>query len=122
MKKLYFLFFLLFIISCSSEPVEETGNTKEIDVDTFNWDFEPSEIRVKQGDKVILNFISLDDGVDGTGHGVAIPAFGYSSGAFHDGETATAEFIADKKGTFPFFCSVWCGQGHGDMKGKLIVE
>ena len=33
-----------------------------------------------------------------------------------------AEFIADKKGEFEMFCSVYCGQGHGQMKGKLIVK
>ena len=32
-----------------------------------------------------------------------------------------AEFTADKPGTFPFECWIFCGMGHGKMKGELIV-
>ena len=31
-------------------------------------------------------------------------------------------FQANKKGEFGMFCSVFCGNGHPGMKGKLIVE
>ena len=34
----------------------------------------------------------------------------------------TTEFIADKAGTFTFYCSIPCGRGHGSMHGKLIVN
>ena len=37
-------------------------------------------------------------------------------------KTTEIEFIADKKGTFTFSCSVPCGSGHLNMKGTLIVE
>ena len=33
-------------------PVDE--NVKEFTLRAFNWDFEPSEIRVNEGDKVII--------------------------------------------------------------------
>jgi len=38
------------------------------------------------------------------------------------GETKTISFIADQVGEFNFFCSVFCGSGHSDMRGKLIVN
>ncbi|PJA85876.1 MAG: hypothetical protein CO143_00630 [Candidatus Moranbacteria bacterium CG_4_9_14_3_um_filter_45_14] len=31
-------------------------------------------------------------------------------------------FKATKKGTFEFFCSVYCGEGHMEMRGKIIIE
>ena len=97
-----------------------TGETKEFDIKAKNWNFAPNLITVNKGDKVILHIESLDDG-SGAGHGITIPAFGVSK-SFRGGDLVTVEFIADKKGTFPFFCSVSYGSGHGDMKGKLVVK
>jgi heme/copper-type cytochrome/quinol oxidase subunit 2 len=31
------------------------------------------------------------------------------------------EFTADEAGPFPFLCSEYCGDGHDDMKGMLVV-
>ena len=71
---------------------------------------------MKLGDKVRLKVKSID--VD---HGLAIPEFGVNL-ILKPNELQTVEFVADKKGEFPFFCSVYCGVGHGGMRGKLIVE
>lgn len=38
------------------------------------------------------------------------------------GEENAVEFVADKSGTFPFYCNVFCGGGHKEMQGKLIVK
>ena len=89
-------------------------------VNSRNFVFEPDTINVKLGDTVVLNVFGEDDG-SGIGHGIGIPAFGVNK-PFREGETVTVTFVADKKGVFPFFCSVYCGEGHGDMKGKIIVE
>jgi cytochrome c oxidase subunit 2 len=34
----------------------------------------------------------------------------------------SAEYTANKAGTFEFHCSVLCGSGHWNMTGKLIVQ
>jgi cytochrome c oxidase subunit 2 len=28
----------------------------------------------------------------------------------------------DKAGSFTFFCDIFCGDGHEDMEGTLVVE
>ena len=61
------------------------------------WEFNPSIIKVKIGDKVRLRVISID--VD---HGLAIPEFGVNI-ILKPNKLSTAEFIADKKGEFTFF-------------------
>ena len=33
----------------------------------------------------------------------------------------TIEFTASEAGTFPILCSLFCGDGHNDMKGALVV-
>ena len=37
------------------------------------------------------------------------------------GETGV-EFTADKAGEFDFYCTVFCGDKHQEMKGKLIIK
>src|SRR6266542_3957793 len=37
------------------------------------------------------------------------------------GASVTVEFMASKAGTFPFACSEYCGSGHRQMKGRLVV-
>ena len=93
------------------------GETREIVVKASSWAFEPSEIRVKVGTKVRI----ILQGVSGT-HAFAIPELGVNSQSVSAGETAMVEFAASKKGEFSFKCSVFCGEGHQGMTGKLVVE
>jgi cytochrome c oxidase subunit 2 len=30
--------------------------------------------------------------------------------------------VPDKAGNFAFFCDVFCGDGHEDMDGTLVIE
>lgn len=94
---------------------QETG-IKEFDIVAKQWDFQPSIIKVNKGDKVKLNIKSID-----IKHGFALTDFGINKD-LNVGETTIVEFTADKSGTFSFFCSVYCGSGHKDMKGILVVN
>ena len=89
---------------------------KEFTMTAKKWVFDPSVITVKQGDKVRLKITSTD-----VTHGFALTEFNVKVDLV-PGKEETVEFIADKKGEFTFFCSVMCGEGHLDMKGKLVVE
>ena len=81
-----------------------------------NYEFDPSVITVKKGEKVRL-FITATD----RDHGIKIQGYDIDQ-VLKKGSTATIEFTADKAGTFEFKCSVYCGMGHRRMKGKLVVE
>ncbi len=96
--------------------IELTGETKEFEIIATNWNFSPSLIEVNKGDKVELHLQSEE----GT-HGFTILEFGVSE-TLTPGEDVHTEFIADKLGTFNFFCSVPCGRGHGAMRGLLVVK
>jgi len=125
MNKLLFFLFLclisLVIVGCGgNNTIVDTGKVVEFDMIGRTFEFEPNTITVKQGDTVIIHLYGEDDGTE-TGHGIGIPAFGINEG-FRKGETIDIKFVADKKGTYPFLCSVYCGAGHGAMKGSIIVE
>ncbi len=97
-------------------PVVAAPVTHTISMIAKQWAFEPAKIVVKQGDTVILEVISTD--VD---HGFLLPGYGINL-ELKPGQTKTVTFVATKKGTFTFSCNVFCGSGHGSMKGSLIVE
>lgn len=94
----------------------QTGSVKEFNVIAKQWEFDPGVIEVNKGDKVILHIKSVD-----VAHGIAIPEFGVSQD-LSPGVEETVEFTADKKGTYSFFCNVYCGSGHRSMKGTLVVN
>lgn len=81
-----------------------------------NFEFDPSVITVKKGEKVRLFITSRDHD-----HGIKIQGYDIDQ-MLPKGSTSTIEFTADKAGTFEFKCSVYCGRGHRRMKGKLVVE
>jgi len=89
-----------------------TGKVVNIKVEARDFEYDKKEIHVKLGDKVKITLHS-DDG----GHGFAIPAYNVNIQG-----NKSAEFTANKKGTFEYHCSVECGSGHMNMTGKLIVE
>lgn len=101
----------------NTAPLVSAPEAKEIIVEANNWYFEPEEIRVKEGTKVKITL----RGVTGA-HTFALPDFSVKSQVVEPGETATVEFVADKKGEFSFKCAVFCGEGHTGMMGKFIVE
>lgn len=90
--------------------------TKTFNITAKQWAFEPSRIVVNEGDTVVLKITSVD--VD---HGFGLSAFGVSV-KLAPNTTETVSFVASKKGTYTFFCNVFCGSGHGSMKGTLVVE
>lgn len=95
---------------------QATGKLKEFTVTAKQFEFNPATITVNKGDTVRLTITSLD-----VPHGFRINEFNVNA-RIEPGKTAAVEFIADKSGTFTFFCSVVCGAGHSDMKGTLVVK
>lgn len=77
----------------------------------------PSEIRVKQGEKVTLRVASFD-----VIHGFGLEAYGIESTQIYPGTVTDITFVATEVGRFTFACTIECGKNHDDMVGELIVE
>lgn len=133
MKKIILLVVLgiLLISACAQQkpedlvgqgtPIEEkvidkTGPAREFAMTAKQFVFEPAVIEVNKGDRVKLVVTSTD-----VPHGISIPEYGINE-RLDPGRPVTIEFTADKEGTFTTFCSVFCGSGHSNMKGKIIVK
>lgn len=103
-----------------SEDTELSGKVEDgiriIEVKASRYKFEPDPIVVKLNEKVRLIVTSTD-----VAHGIAISEFNVKL-SVPAGKTESFEFVADKKGTFHAYCSVYCGSGHGRMHAGLIVK
>src|SRR3989339_907185 len=99
-----------------SNPVKYISRIKEIKIESFRYGYTPNVIKDKQGDIVKLIISSRD-----VEHGVKIKDYKINV-AVKKGEVKKAEFVAAKAGEFTITCPVYCGEGHADMKAKLIVE
>lgn len=109
------------------------GDVTEIEVTAKKYAFTPAEIHVKQGAHIRLKVTATDhdhgidinpipDGADknaapGLRFDTAKPVFKLPENA-----TQPIEFVAEKAGTYKFKCAVFCGMGHGGMKGQIVVD
>lgn len=88
------------------------------------WVFHPNRIEVQQGQVVRIDFQPTDNGL-GVGHGFAID--GYDKSTFLNGvlvqRPKSVTFVADKAGTFTFYCATQCSTGplHPKMNGTFVV-
>jgi cytochrome c oxidase subunit 2 len=107
----------LALIACAgvNNPAPAEPQQREIQVTARRFEFVPKIINVKKGERVRLVVTSED--VD---HGIAIREFGVDQ-IVKAKETKVIELSADKAGRFDVTCSVFCGDGHPDMVGELIV-
>ena len=100
---------------CAATPLTVPPGQREIKVTARKFEFTPKTITVGKGERVRLIVTSED--VD---HGFAIKEFGIDQ-EIKAKQTKVIELTPDKEGRFQFTCSVFCGDGHGDMVGELIV-
>ncbi len=82
------------------------------------WEWKPSRIDTKLGERIKLR-ISVPAG--DVEHGFTLPDFDINL-KISPGETKEVELNADKAGIFNFFCSVFCGAGHREMRGTFAVS
>lgn len=101
---------LTFYVRANSRPVE-----REIHITAKKFDFTPDTITLKKGEPVVLVVSSQD-----RKHGFNLRAFGIRAD-IEPGGTAQIRFTPDKTGKFTFSCDVFCGDGHEDMTGTVIV-
>lgn len=94
-----------------------SGPVKEFTVTGSGFKFSPNTITVKKGDTVRVNFKSSG----GLLHDFKIDEFDVATSQLGEEEEEEVEFVADKSGTFEYYCSVGNHRQMG-LVGKLVVE
>ena len=96
--------------------VEDESSDVSFDLVGTNYAFSVEEVRVKEGDMVTINFVS-EDGF----HDWVVDEFDAATEKVRPGTPTSVTFVADKAGTYEFYCSVGSHRAQG-MVGSLIVE
>jgi len=103
------------------ERVErKDDNTVEVYMTAVRSHFNPEHVSVKQGDKVVWRITNIERAVDAT-HGFSLSQYNIGL-SLEPGETQKFEFVADKAGTFPYYCTEFCSALHIEMMGYFLVE
>lgn len=92
------------------------GTVKSFTVDGNNFAFSPKTITVNKGDTVRITFKNT-----GGTHDLKIDEFNVSTAKLSGGQEETIEFVADKAGTFEYYCSIGSHREMG-MWGTLTVK
>jgi cytochrome c oxidase subunit II len=98
-------------IAVTAAPAE-----KVIAVSAMKFEFLPETINLKKGEPVILELSSLD-----RTHGFKVPDLGLRADVLAD-TTVRVRVVPEKVGRFTFACDNFCGDGHEDMEGVIVVS
>jgi hypothetical protein len=99
----------------SPPAVATAASERTIRVTARQFAFEPRTIPLRRGVPVTLELVSLD-----RVHGFDAPGLGLRA-TIEPGKPTILRVVPDRAGTFPFHCNVFCGEGHEDMSGEIVV-
>jgi cytochrome c oxidase subunit II len=80
------------------------------------FSYSPSEIVLKTGQPSVLEFTALD-----FVHGFKIPDLDIRAD-LTPGKVTRVRITPERAGVYDFLCDNFCGTGHEDMNGRIIVR
>ena len=88
----------------------------EVRVSARKFEFHPNKVTARRGQPLVL-VLTSEDRI----HGFKMPDLGVRTDIVPGQETRVT-LLPAKPGSFTFFCDVFCGDGHEDMDGTLVIE
>lgn len=98
------------------QPAVQAAEPRVIEVIAKRYVFEPAEIQVSVGEAVRL-MVRSGDGL----HGFEIKEMKVKRELERGAKPVAIDLKPSTAGRFPILCSEYCGEGHEDMKGVLVV-
>ena len=98
-------------------PDQQSTEPRVIEVVARRYEFEPAKIEAVVGERLRLTVVSADGP-----HGLEIKKFKVKRAIPRGTTPVEIEFTPTEVGQFPIMCSEYCGDGHSDMKGMLVVQ
>ncbi len=100
--------------------VERDGDTVKVWMTQIRSSLMPNVVRANEGDKIIMYITNIEEMRDEL-HGFAVCGYNVN-GVPPPGSTMTFEFVANKPGVWPYYCTNFCSALHQEMQGYLIVN
>jgi cytochrome c oxidase subunit 2 len=95
---------------------QDAGEPRQIEIVAHRFAYEPSEVALEVGERVVVTFRSLD-----FEHGMSIPALATRLDIV-PGRAARLALQPRAPGVIEFLCDNFCGSGHEDMHGRFVVS
>lgn len=95
---------------------KDAGKEQVVQITARRFSYTPNEIVVQMGRPVVLKFSSLD-----FVHGFNVPGLKLRAD-LPPGRITRVRFIPERAGEFSFHCDNFCGTGHEEMNGRIVVK
>lgn len=102
------------------EGVTREGSTVVVNMTAVRSHYTPEQVEVNEGDSVVWRITNLETTQDAT-HGFCIGGYNVNL-SLEPGEFAEFRFVADKPGTYPYYCTEFCSALHLEMAGYLQIK
>ena len=107
---------LLTLAAIDARGVKEViAKERVIAIEARKFIYTPNEITLKKGEPVVLAFTAVD-----FIHGFFIPDM-HIRADLKPGQVTEVRLTPRQAGEYAFLCDNFCGSGHEEMNGKIIV-
>jgi len=96
--------------------VQAKAKERVIKIEARKFRYAPNVIELKKGEAVVLELTALD-----FPHGFSLPDFKIRADLVM-GKPVRVKLKPEEAGQFGFLCDNFCGSGHEEMSGTLIVK
>ena len=109
---------VLLLIGAASLVLAKSKDQGErvVPIKVKRFEYVPKEVTLKKGVPVILELRSLD-----VPHGFNLPDLGVRADVI-PGQTTRVRIVPKQTGRFVFHCDIFCGTGHEDLEGAIVVK
>ena len=91
------------------------GAPRVVRITARKFEFAPRIVALARGEAVVLELEALD-----RDHGFDCPALGLKAD-LAPGRPVRLPIRPDQAGRFEFVCNTFCGEGHDEMDGEIVV-
>jgi cytochrome c oxidase subunit 2 len=104
------------LMLCLAGRYATAQSDRVVKVQVKKFEFTPNPIALKKGEPVVLEFTTEDVLM-----GFNAPDFGVRADIV-PGKGAQVRLVPQQTGTFDFHCDIFCGDGHEEMSGQIVVS
>ncbi len=95
---------------------QDVKDARVIRINASMFHYSPARIELRTGVPVTLELRSLD-----RLHGFNIPDLGVRADVL-PGQAVRVDILPEKAGRYLFLCDIFCGDGHDEMGGIIVVS
>ena len=94
----------------------ENADDRIVAIKVKRFEYSPKEVTLKKGVPVVLQLSSLD-----VPHGFNLPDLNVRADVI-PGKPVKLRIVPQQTGRFVFHCDIFCGSGHEELEGAIVVE